>query len=195
MWDTSYPLGVLAGLMTETDHVGGIAGFDFPTIVAEMEGYKAGARAVNPDVEVTIVYLGTFDDVSLGKEAALAQASAGADVIYHVADKAGLGVIEGCEEAGIWAIGFGLDQNPVAPETVISTCLYDSAEQYVLDVKAVLDGTWTGEVRLYSVGSGVTDVADFHGLVPDDIAEQVMEVRDQIANGEFQPPYITESTE
>ena len=63
-WEATYLLGVLAGLMTETDKIGGIAGFDFPILVAQMEAYRMGAESVNPDVEVTTVYIGSFEDVS-----------------------------------------------------------------------------------------------------------------------------------
>ena len=115
-------------------------------------------------------------------------------MIFHIADAAGIGVIQAAEQEGVYAIGYSTDQNPVAPKTVISSLLYDSAVQYLLEAKAVQEGTWTGEVRLYSIGSGVTDIADFHGLVPDDVAQQVMKVRDDIQSGAFKPPYTTEST-
>jgi hypothetical protein len=37
----------------------------------------------------------------------------------------------------------------------------------------------------------VTDVADFHGLVPEDIAKQVLQVRGDIESKKFTVPYIT----
>jgi basic membrane protein A len=106
-----------------------------------------------------------------------------------------VGIIQAAEEEGIYAIGYSIDQNPIAPETVISTLLYDSAIQYLREAEKERNGEWTGEVRLYGIGSGVTDIADFHGLVPDDIAEQVLEVRKQIETGELEVPYITESSQ
>ena len=72
-------------------------------------------------------------------------------------------MIQAAEQEEVYAIGYSTDQNPVAPKTVITSLLYDSAVQYVLDAKAVQEGTWTGQPRLYSIGSGVTDIADFHG--------------------------------
>ena len=66
-WDGTYLCGVLAGLTTKTGQIGAVGGFDFPVIVAQMENYKRGAQSVNPDVKVTIVYIGSFDDVSKGK--------------------------------------------------------------------------------------------------------------------------------
>ena len=108
-------LGVLAARMSETGKIGGIAGFDFPIIVSQMESYRLGAESVNPDIEVTTVYIGSFEDVATAKEAAFAQFSAGVDVIFHIADAAGIGVVQAAEEEGVWAIGWGLDQNSIAP--------------------------------------------------------------------------------
>ncbi len=190
-WEAAYLLGVLAGLMTETGKIGGIAGFDFPILVSQMEAYRLGAESVRPDVEVNTVYIGSFEDVAKAKEAALAQASAGADVVFHIADAAGVGILQAVEETGIWGIGWGLDQNHLAPENVISSLLFSGDQLLVQDVQKVVDGTWTGEVRLYGLDTGVVGIADYHGLVPQDVADQVEEARQQIISGEIEVPYIT----
>lgn len=194
-WQATYLLGVLAGSMTKTGHIGGIAGFDFPILVAQMEAYKAGAQSVRPDVEVTVVYIGSFDDVTKAKEAALAQASAGVDVLFHIADAAGLGIIQAIEEQNIWGIGWGIDQNSLAPKNIISSLISSGAELLVQDVAKVVDGTWTGEVRLYGLSTGVVGIADYHGLVPADVAAKVEEARQKIVSGELEVPYIATPSE
>lgn len=191
-WQAAYLLGVLAGLTTETGKIGGIAGFDFPILVSQMEAYRLGAESVRPDVEVTTVYIGTFEDVTKAKEATLAQASAGVDVVFHIADAAGVGILQAVEEAGIWGIGWGLDQNHLAPQNVISSLLFSGGELLIQDVQKVVDNTWTGEVRLYGLETGVVGIADYHGLVPEDVAAKVEEVKGKIISGEIEVPYITE---
>jgi len=191
-WEAAYLLGVLAGSMTKTGKIGGIAGFDFPILVSQMEAYRLGAESVRPDVEVTVVYIGTFEDVSKAKEATLAQASAGVDVIFHIADAAGVGILQAVEEAGIWGIGWGLDQNHLAPKNTISSLLFSGGELLIQDVQKVVDGTWTGEVRLYGLATEVVGIADYHGLVPDDVAAKVEEARQKILSGALEVPYITE---
>jgi basic membrane protein A and related proteins len=194
-WQATYLLGVLAGSMTKTGHIGGIAGFDFPILVAQMEAYKAGARSVRPDVQVTVVYIGSFDDVTKAKEAALAQASAGVDVLFHIADAAGLGIIQAIQEKNIWGIGWGIDQNSLAPKNIISSLISSGSELLVQDVGKVVDGTWTGEVRLYGLSTGVVDIAPYYGLVPDDVVAKVDEARQKILSGELVVPYVTTPTE
>ena len=194
-WEAAYLLGVLAGRMTETNKIGGIAGFDFPIIVAQMEAYRLGAQSVNPDVEVTNVYIGTFEDVAQAKEAAFAQFDAGVDVIFHIADAAGIGIIQAAQERGVWAIGWGLDQNSIAPDTVISSLLFSGDLLLLQDVQSVVDGTWTGEVRLYGLATGIVGIAPFYGLVPDDVAAEVEQVKQDIIDGNIEVPNITTPTE
>ena len=191
-WESAYLLGVIAGLMTETGKIGGIAGFDFPILIAQMEAYRLGAESVRPDVEVTTVYIGSFEDVSLAKEAALAQASADVDVIFHIADAAGVGIIQAIEESDIWGLGWGLDQNHLAPDNILSSLLFSGDELLLQDVEKVVDGSWTGEVRLYGLDTEVIGIADYHGLVPDDVAAQVEEAKQKIISGEIEVPYIPE---
>ena len=116
------------------------------------------------------------------------------DVVFHIADAAGIGVLQAAEESGIWAIGWGLDQNHLAPQAVISSLLFDGALLLLQGVQKVVEGTWTGGNRLYGLETGVVGVAGFYGLVPEDIASRVDEVSAQIASGEIQVPYIAEVT-
>ena len=57
-------------------------------------------HAANPQARVLTSYIGSWDDVSAGKEQALAQISRGADVIFQNADAAGLGVFQAARERG-----------------------------------------------------------------------------------------------
>ena len=188
--DAAYLAGYLAGLMTESNKLGAVAGFDFPVIVAQMEAFKLGAIAANADAEVTIVYIGTFEDVAKAKEAALAQISSGADILYHIADAAGVGVLQAAQEQGVYAIGWGLDQNSIAPDTVITSEIVDTARMMYLEVKDILEGNFDGTVRFFGLDTGVTGLSDYHGLVPDDVAQQVEATQQQILSGELEVPFI-----
>ncbi len=187
--------GVASGMATETLKVGGIAGFAYPVIVAQMEAWALGAKSVNPDIEATIIYLGTFDDVEAGKESARAMISTDIDVIYHIADAAGLGVIQAAREEGVYAVGWGGDQNYVAPETVLTSQIVDQTLLVVEAVRAVYDGTFDGQMRFFSLASPVLGLAPIRGI--DNAAEieaRVAEVEAGILDGSIEVPFITEPT-
>lgn len=190
--ESGYVVGALAGLMTKTNRIGAIGGFPFPSIVSQLEALRLGAKAVNPKVKVNIVYISTFEDLTKGKEAALAQISAGADVIHHVADHAGLAVVQAAQEKGVLAIGNGLDQYKAAPKSIIVTQLVDyggTAIKPTLDY--FKDGTWKAGLYVIpmSIG-GVTDLSEFHNNVPKAIQDKVLRIRADIISGKIKVPFI-----
>ena len=178
--------------MTKTNRIGSIGGFPFPSIVSQLEALRLGAKAVNPKVKVNIVYISTFEDLTKAKEAALAQISAGADVIHHVADHAGLAIVEAAQEKGVLAIGNGLDQYKAAPKSIIVTQLVDyggTAIKPTLDY--FKDGTWKAGLYVIpmSIG-GVTDLSEFHNNVPKAIRDKVLRIRADIISGKIKVPFI-----
>jgi len=62
-------------------------------------------------------------------------------------------------------------------------------------VELVQKGLWTGEARVYGLDTGIVDIADFYGLVPDDVAAAIAEARQKIIDGELEIPYIPEATD
>src|SRR5690349_15358105 len=84
--EASYLAGLVAGAMTKSNTVGVIGGTELPPVRASFEAFSAGVTAANPRAKVITSYVGSWDDVSAGKEQALAQIGRGADVIFQNAD-------------------------------------------------------------------------------------------------------------
>lgn len=189
--DAAFLCGVVAGLTTKSNKIGAIIGFDYPLLVAQTEAFRLGARSVNPKSVLTVTYLGTFDDPSKGKEATLAQINAGVDVIYHIADNAGRGVIQACEEKGIKAIGWGIDQNPLAPKTVITSELVNSAHMMEEVVKLIVDGKFTGHAIISGFDTGGVGLGNYRGLVPASTAAEVEKWKAALIAGTIHPAYTT----
>lgn len=179
----AYLAGVAAGKATKSNKIGGIAGFDFPVIKAQMDALEAGAESVNPDVSVKVVYLGTFDDVAKGKEAAQSQAASGIDVIYHIADAAGIGVINGAKADGVKVIGWGIDQDSIAPETIIASQIVDQATLIGNSCKQIIDGDFSGgEVVVGGLQDGIVNLTEVTNE-PADVQEAVDTARTAIEDG------------
>lgn len=124
--EPSYLAGMIAGAMTKSGLIGAIGGTELPPVRDGFSAYAAGARSVNARVRVVTSYIGNWDDVSAGKEQALAQISQGVDVIFQNADAAGLGVFQAARETRR-ALVFGSngDQNAVAPDVIIGSIVID----------------------------------------------------------------------
>jgi basic membrane protein A and related proteins len=119
----SFLMGILAAKATKTNKVGFIGGMDVPIIHKFEAGFRAGVKAVNPNVQVIVVYTGNFHDVASGKEAAITIYGQGADIIFSAAGACGIGAIEAAKEKNLMAIGVDSDQNKLAPNHVISSMM------------------------------------------------------------------------
>ncbi len=185
-WEqNSFVLGALAALMSKTGHVGIIGGLEIPPVLRTIDGYTAGAKYINPDIEVSVAKTGSFDDITRAQEAALAQISSGVDVIMHGADKSGLGVIQAAQDKGIWAIGFIADQHEVAPSTIISSQVMSYPGLYPQIAKMLQDGELKGQMYLFDMSTpSAVSIAPLTN-VPDDVAKKVNDLVEQIKGGKL----------
>lgn len=184
----SYLVGYVAGLMTETNNIGFVLGNASETMHLFGYGYIAGATDANPDIKVQQYNAASFADAAGGKTAATTMVTNGADIIFHAAGGTGVGVIDGCKEAGIYAIGVDSDQSYLAPDTIITSAMkrVDVAVETVC--KEAIDGTVKGGVETYELSNGGVDIAPTTTLLPDDVISQVEDVKQKIISDEITVP-------
>ena len=151
--EASYQAGMIAGAVTTSNKIGLIAGTELPPVKTSFLAFERGAKSVNPKVSVITSYIGNWDDVSAGKEQALAQIAQGADIIFQNADAAGLGVFQAAREKNILAFGTNADQNSVAPDVIIASVVIDLPKAFLMVAREVQAGTFKGRV----INLGVKD--------------------------------------
>ena len=188
----SFVAGVLAGLTTQTDTLGVVAGFDFPAITRQVEGFRLGARFVNPAVDVIVTYIDSWEDASLAKEASLAQIDSGADIIFVATDQAAIGVFEASTERGTYAIAQYFEQNAMAPEAVLTSVLYDQGPALTEIIRLAIEGQLEDKAVFQpGVADAVGTLAPFYDLesvVPDRAKECVDKVVQDITAGTITVP-------
>ena len=139
--EPAYLAGMAAAAVSKTGIIGVIGGTELPPVKAGFAGFEAGARAVRPDIQVLTSYVGNWDDASAAKEQALAQIARKADVIWHNADAAGLGIFQAVRQSkGVYIIGANADQNGVAPEVTLGSVVIDVAHAFLLLARRVQGG-------------------------------------------------------
>ena len=187
---SSYLAGLIAGKMTETNKVAFISGMESVVLNRFQYGYMAGVKAANPDCEISVRYANSFSDAALAKSIANQMHKDGVDVIYTAAGAAGTGAIEAAKENKKMAIGVDIDQNPLAPENVISSTVKNINVSIVNLVGEILDGNYQGGQvivnTLASGGVGLSDSTKDH--VSKDILDYVNEQADKIKSGEIKVP-------
>lgn len=184
----SYLVGYVAGLTTKSNTVGFVIGMNTVVMNEFGYGYCAGVLDANPDAKILQYNADSFADTAGGKSAATQMVTNGADVIYHAAGGTGLGVIDGCKEKGIWAIGVDSDQSVIAPETILTSAM-KRVDNASFDVsKAVCEGTLKGGIITYDLAASGVDIAPTITNLSDDVIKAVEEVKAKIISGEIVVP-------
>ncbi|HEY83576.1 MAG TPA: BMP family ABC transporter substrate-binding protein [Chloroflexi bacterium] len=194
----SFLVGVVAGLMTKSNKVAFLGGMEVPLIKKFEAGFKAGVMTVNPDAEVIATYAGDFNDPGKGKEVALSQYAAGADVIYHASGGTGLGLFQAAQEkgAGFWAIGVDSDQYELAPENTLTSMMKRVDTAVFETIKATKEGNFKSGITVFGLkedGVGLSPTTNKN--TPQDVIDKANALGDKIIAGEFTVPTTDEELE
>lgn len=184
----TYLTGIVAAMTTKSNKVGFIGGLEIPPVVRNGNGFELGAKAAKPDITVVKTIIGDFNDANKGKEAALAMAEQGVDVIYYYVDQAMLGIQEAAKDKNVKLIGCIFDQHELAPDLMLTSAIQDTPGAIVLTAKAAKEGTFKGELLLYGMDSGALILAPYYGNVTPDVEAAVKKAQQEIIDGKIVVP-------
>jgi basic membrane protein A len=174
--------------------IGAVGGDDDIVIRSFVYGYEQGAKYVDPEVQVKVIYVGTWDDPAKGKQAALQLYAEGADVVFQIAALTGFGVLQAAKEVGKYAIGVDSNQNPLVPGHVITSDLKEVGKSIYTIFKMILDGTFErGKVYSFGVKEGMVGLAIdeyTRKILPEDVVQKIIDIQKKVASGEIKvEPY------
>lgn len=199
----SFLVGAAAALACECDRIGFIGGQEIDLIKRFEAGYAAGARYINPDMQVEVQYLGAAGDNAAwaspdrAKEIANAWYADGVDVVYTAAGGSGAGTREAATESEKWAIGVDSDEYLIAPEEQqpyiltsmlkrVDVAVYDiysnAVEGTLADLQAETGGFLTYNLAVDGVGYSTS------GGHLDAFTDQLDEIKDMIVAGDIEVP-------
>jgi transcriptional activator of comK gene len=112
--------GMVASHMSKTRNVGVIAAYEWQP---EIEGFYQGAMAENKNTNVSIEYVGNWDDEIKAVHLANDMMEKGIDVIYPAGDGFNIPVIERVKERGLYVIGYVSDQSDLGESTVLTSTI------------------------------------------------------------------------
>ena len=184
--EPAYLTGMIAGGMTKTNKIGMVGGYPIPEVNRLMHAFMAGAKEVNPKVEFTVTFIGSWFDPPKAKEAAFAMVEKGADVLY--AER--FGVSDAAKERGKLAIGNVIDTQREYPDTVVASALWNMEPTIERALAAVKNGTFKAEdYGQYSLmkfkGSELAPLGTFATKVPAELQAKVKAKEKEILDGKF----------
>ena len=188
LYQARHVQGVIAGMMTKTNKICYVAAYPIPEVIREINTYYLGAKSVNPDVDIDIVWVMTWYDPGKEADAAKALFSQGCDVIaQHTDSPAPLQV---AQIQGLVGFGQASDQIVFAPKAQLTATIDNWGPYYIRKVGQVLDGTWTpgcdGPDGCYfgHMNDGSVQMAPFTNM-PDNVKAKAEEIKAAITAGEY----------
>lgn len=172
-----YLAGIAAGLTTKTNKLGYVAAFPIPEVIRGINAYTLGARSVNPDATVQVVWTNTWFDMDVEKAAAETLLATGVDVMAQHQDSPA--AITAAEAAGAYAVGYDLSYAG-APKAYLTAPLWNWGTYYTYKIQQVLDGGWKVENYWGGMKEGVVKLDTLSSLVSDDAKAAVAKVQDQV---------------
>jgi basic membrane protein A and related proteins len=178
-----YLNGILAGSTTKSGVLGYVGSYPLPAVKRVLNAFLVGARSVRPDATLKVVYVNSFYDPTKERQAAVALADAGADVLMQ--DNSSPASASVAEQRGLKYVGWAGDRRKQAPNAWLGGFNYGWGAYFVSAVKAVQEGTWEAAIDHPGVSEGVIEVFPFGSDLPDDVVAKVEEARDALASGEL----------
>lgn len=199
--EASFLAGVAAAMTTKTNKVGFVGGQEGFVIDRFEAGFLEGVKAVNPDIEVTVEYAGSFGDAAKGKQIAAAMYANDVDIIFHASGDTGNGVFSEAKDIvtadpsrEIFVIGVDRDQDAEGIVEIDGEerhlTLTSTLKQVGAAVKAyskqTMEGNFEAGNKVYGLEDGGVGLTD--GQLSEDVLKAVKEYSDKIIAGEIEVP-------
>lgn len=202
----SFQIGALAGLlakegklpnMTKKNIIGMVGGMDIPLIRTFVAGYMAGAKYVNPDVEILVSYVGDWNDPAKAAELAKGMYEKGADIIWQGAGGSGLGVFEAAKKYDRYAMGVDSNQNPLDPKHIVASSIRRLDNIVYKFTTDALKGDFSGGDYHFGLKEQAAEVVTEGSEVSiaQEIMDKVAAVTQKIAEGKLIVPTTIEEVD
>lgn len=177
-------IGKIAAKMTKTKKIGYIASFPIPEVVRGINAATLAARAIDPEIEVQVVWVNTWYDPGKEADAAKALIAQGADIIMQHTDSPA--ALQAAENAGVLAFGQASNMIKFAPKAHLTAIEDNWAPYYIKRVQAALDGTWKSSDNWGGIDEEEVVMSAYTNM-PDDVAAMAKEAEEAIRSGTLHP--------
>ncbi|MGE5073503.1 MAG: BMP family protein [Anaerolineae bacterium] len=145
--------GVLAATLSKSKVLGVIGPIETGDAKLYVDGFKAGATTVDPNIKVNVNYIGSFSDTALAAEAANTHIANGADVLTGSAQMV-VGAVGKAKEANVLWFGTQSNQTSLAPSIVVASQVYHWEVVLKEMIAQIQGGTLGGKTYTINLANG-----------------------------------------
>ena len=182
LYQARHVQGVIAGMMTKTNKICYVGAFPIPEVIRKINKYYLGAKSVNPDVDIDIVWVNTWYDPGKEAQAAKVMIAEGCDMVAQHTDSPA--PLQTAEKAGVLGFGQASNQYKFAPKAQLTATIDNWSPYYIQKVQDVMDGTWKSGDYFGHMKDDVVQMAPFTNM-PDEVKAFAQKIKDGITNGKY----------
>ena len=180
-YEGRYLAGIVAAGMSKSGTIGYVAAFPIPEVVQGINAMLAGARTVNPNATIKVVFVSSWFDPGKERAAADTLISQGCDFLSHHTDSTA--VVQAGEEKGVPTISYNSDMSKYGPKTCMTGVTHVWDKYYIGRVRAALDKSWKSQDVWGGVKDGMVALAPLNPAVPAIVRAQVDAATAKMAAG------------
>ncbi|MFM0646960.1 BMP family ABC transporter substrate-binding protein [Paraburkholderia bryophila] len=185
-YQSAYLAGLVAGYTTKSNTLGFVGSVPVPEVVRNINAFTLGARSVNPKVRVKVVWINSWFDPGLEKQAAETLIGQGADVLIQNTDSTA--TMQTAEQKKVHAFGWDSDMKKFGPNAQLGACVSNWGVYYTHLVDQVMAGTWNNTPVWWGLKEKAIDLADINTDAVSPVAQKALsQKRDDIIAGRFNP--------
>jgi basic membrane protein A and related proteins len=185
-YEGAYLLGVLAGKTTKSNTLGFVGSFPIPEVVRNINAMTLGARSVNPNVKVKVVWVDTWYDPGKERQAAETLIAQGADVLGQNTDSPA--IVQAAQKKGVHAFGWDSDMARYGPNAQLTANTENWGVYYVDEIRKIMNGTWTGARETkWGIKENLVVLTPLNKSIPADVAKLFEDRKQAIAAGTLNP--------
>ena len=142
-----YLTGIAAGMMTKTNKIGVVGSHPIPEIIRNINALTLGAQSVNPDIEVTIVWINSWFDPPKDMDAAKVLADQKNDILFTTTDSPSVVTLaQQRSENGqeIWSMGNDAPMGQYGPDRYVTGMMFNWNVLY----KHIVDQLAEGKLKM-----------------------------------------------
>ncbi|MFH5774141.1 BMP family ABC transporter substrate-binding protein [Paracoccus sp. NGMCC 1.201697] len=185
-FEGTYLLGMAAAALTKSKKIGSVSAFAIPELITSINAFALGARAIDPEVEVSVVWVNSWFDPAKEQSAAKALIAQGVDVIFSNAQDTP-SVVAACEEAGVYVGNLNSSMKAYAATKYLGVADTDWSPYFKAEIEAHLSGTFKGAGHWLGMKDGVVRLLDLSPDVPADAKAKIDEAEAGMTAGTFNP--------
>ena len=183
-----YLAGIVAGmksLETGNNKLGYVGAYPYAEVISGYTAFYLGAKSVNPDVTMDVIYTNTWNNASLESQTAQALIDRGCGIVSQHSDSTGPATT--AEAAGAFQVGYNSDMISAAPGASLISTRIDFGIYFTEAVQAMIDGTAIPTDWCKGYGDGAVVMTELNeAIAAEGTAEALAEAEAALADGSLQ---------